>query len=191
MVVSCRLLLLKYWARRRRLSRPVNIVGGFLVTKKMLDLFKREGDPDEHPELYAIPVVGTLGAYGIAGMSGLGDLAPVVSLASGLCCIRGYCGLGRATHRETRQHAGPGRRDVRHGRHARRDASRSRHCSANSRAAGRRRRCGLCYRVEGRTDGTAPDRGGVPLLSWSRGRGHRRRRVRPPDGAWARCPSTP
>ena len=27
----------------------VNIVGGFLVTKKMLDLFKREGDPDEHP----------------------------------------------------------------------------------------------------------------------------------------------
>jgi NAD(P) transhydrogenase len=71
----------------------VNIVGGFLVTKKMLDLFKREGDPDEHPELYAIPVVGTLGAYGIAGMSGLGDLAPVVSLASGLCCIGGIAGL--------------------------------------------------------------------------------------------------
>jgi len=71
----------------------VNIVGGFLVTKKMLDLFKRPDDPDEHPELYAIPVVGTLGAYGVAGMAGLGDLAPVVSLASGLCCIGGIAGL--------------------------------------------------------------------------------------------------
>jgi NAD(P) transhydrogenase len=71
----------------------VNIVGGFLVTKKMLDLFKREGDPDEHPELYAIPVAGTLGAYGIAGLSGLADLAPVVSLMSGLCCIGGIAGL--------------------------------------------------------------------------------------------------
>mgnify|MGYP003318580598 CR=1 FL=1 len=59
----------------------VNIVGGFLVTKKMLDLFKRPDDPDEHYELYAIPVVGSLGAYGVAGMAGLGDLAPVVSAA--------------------------------------------------------------------------------------------------------------
>ena len=71
----------------------VNIVGGFLVTKKMLDLFKRPDDPDEHYELYAIPVVGSLGAYGVAGMAGLGDLAPVVSLMSGLCCIGGIAGL--------------------------------------------------------------------------------------------------
>jgi len=71
----------------------VNIVGGFLVSKKMLDMFKREGDPEEHPELYAIPVVGTLGAYGLAGLTGLGDFAPVVSLASGLCCIGGIAGL--------------------------------------------------------------------------------------------------
>ncbi|KAH8047390.1 transhydrogenase [Aureococcus anophagefferens] len=71
----------------------VNIVGGFLVAKKMLDLFKRPDDPDEHYELYAIPVVGSLGAYGVAGMAGLGDLAPVVSLMSGLCCIGGIAGL--------------------------------------------------------------------------------------------------
>ena len=71
----------------------MNIVGGFLVTKKMLDLFKRKGDPEEHYELYAIPVVATLGGYGLAGVTGLADLAPVVSLASGALCIGGIAGL--------------------------------------------------------------------------------------------------
>ena len=34
----------------------VNIVGGFIVSKKMLDMFKRPTDAPEHYELYAIPV---------------------------------------------------------------------------------------------------------------------------------------
>mmetsp|Transcript_2504 Transcript_2504/g.4004 ORF Transcript_2504/g.4004 Transcript_2504/m.4004 type:complete len:1047 (-) Transcript_2504:308-3448(-) len=71
----------------------INVVGGFLVTKKMLDLFKRPDDPDEHPELYAIPVVATIGGYGLAGITGYGDLSPVVSLLSGICCIGGIAGL--------------------------------------------------------------------------------------------------
>mmetsp|Transcript_26098 Transcript_26098/g.84473 ORF Transcript_26098/g.84473 Transcript_26098/m.84473 type:complete len:1037 (+) Transcript_26098:388-3498(+) len=71
----------------------INIVGGFLVTKKMLDLFKRPDDPDEHPELYLIPVAATVGGYGLAGVAGLGDLSPVVSLLSGICCIGGIAGL--------------------------------------------------------------------------------------------------
>ncbi|KAJ1451677.1 NAD(P) transhydrogenase beta subunit-domain-containing protein [Pelagophyceae sp. CCMP2097] len=71
----------------------VNIVGGFLVTKKMLDLFKRPDDPAEHTELYAIPVAATLGGYGLAGLAGAADLAPAVSLLSGLCCIGGVAGL--------------------------------------------------------------------------------------------------
>lgn len=35
----------------------VNITGGFLVTKKMLDLFKRPDDPPEHYELCATHAV--------------------------------------------------------------------------------------------------------------------------------------
>jgi NAD(P) transhydrogenase len=34
----------------------VNIVGGFIVSKKMLDMFKRPTDAPEHYELYALPV---------------------------------------------------------------------------------------------------------------------------------------
>lgn len=33
------------------LVSSVNIVGGFRVTKKMLDLFKRPGDPEENNEV--------------------------------------------------------------------------------------------------------------------------------------------
>ncbi|CAN0493838.1 unnamed protein product, partial [Hapterophycus canaliculatus] len=33
------------------LVSSVNIVGGFRVTKKMLDLFKRPGDPEEYNEV--------------------------------------------------------------------------------------------------------------------------------------------
>jgi H+-translocating NAD(P) transhydrogenase len=39
----------------------VNIAGGFLVTKKMLDMFKRETDPKEYYEYYALPVATMLG----------------------------------------------------------------------------------------------------------------------------------
>lgn len=34
------------------LPLQVNIVGGFRVTKKMLDLFKRPGDPEEYNEVH-------------------------------------------------------------------------------------------------------------------------------------------
>jgi NAD(P) transhydrogenase len=47
------------------LVSSVNIAGGFLITKRMLDMFKREGDPPEHNYLFAIPggalVAGFLG----------------------------------------------------------------------------------------------------------------------------------
>lgn len=33
----------------------INIFGGFLVTQRMLDMFKRPTDPPEHKYLYAIP----------------------------------------------------------------------------------------------------------------------------------------
>ncbi|KAG7223933.1 hypothetical protein INR49_015189, partial [Caranx melampygus] len=51
----------------------VNIAGGFLVTQKMLDMFKRPTDPPEYNYLYLLP-----------GMMYLG---------SGLCCVGALAGL--------------------------------------------------------------------------------------------------
>lgn len=41
----------------------VNIFGGFLVTQRMLDMFKRPDDPPEYNKLYAIPALGFLGMF--------------------------------------------------------------------------------------------------------------------------------
>ena len=70
----------------------INIAGGFLVSGKMLDLFKRPDDPKDYFGLYALPV-GLLVA-GLAGSAyaGMGDLSVVsgsVGIASAICCISG------------------------------------------------------------------------------------------------------
>lgn len=41
----------------------VNIFGGFLVTQRMLDMFKRADDPPEYNKLYGIPALGFLGKF--------------------------------------------------------------------------------------------------------------------------------
>jgi len=48
----------------------VNIVGGFIVTTKMLDMFKRPTDPPEYYHLYGIPAAGAMALYGAGSMSG-------------------------------------------------------------------------------------------------------------------------
>jgi len=76
------------------LISTVNIAGGFLVTKKMLDMFKRPTDPPEHYGLYAIPVGTMIGGYAIGNtMGSSGLMAESVAMASGLCCIGGIAGL--------------------------------------------------------------------------------------------------
>ncbi len=37
------------------LTSAINIGGGFTITQRMLDMFKRPTDPKEHNYLYAIP----------------------------------------------------------------------------------------------------------------------------------------
>ena len=44
----------------------INIFGGFIVTQRMLDMFKRSTDPPEHSGLLAIPAGTFLAAYGYA-----------------------------------------------------------------------------------------------------------------------------
>lgn len=48
----------------------VNIVGGFIVTTKMLDVFKRPDDPPEYYHLYGFPAAGALCLYGLGAYSG-------------------------------------------------------------------------------------------------------------------------
>jgi H+-translocating NAD(P) transhydrogenase len=72
----------------------VNIVGGFIVTQKMLDMFKRPDDPPEYYHLYGIPAAATLGVYGIGRATGkFPELDTAAATLSGLLCIGGIAGL--------------------------------------------------------------------------------------------------
>merc|ERR1740128_1524041 len=41
----------------------INVFGGFIVTARMLDMFKRPTDPKEHNYLYGIPASAFLASY--------------------------------------------------------------------------------------------------------------------------------
>merc|ERR1712112_603479 len=71
----------------------INIFGGFIVTKRMLDMFKRPTDPPEHTMLMGIPAATFLGLYGFAMSQGYPEVHQMGYLASGLCCIGALGGL--------------------------------------------------------------------------------------------------
>lgn len=71
----------------------VNIGGGFLVTQRMLNMFKRPDDPKEYNSLYGIPAVGFLGAYGYAAFQNLPEVHQMAYLAASLCCVGALAGL--------------------------------------------------------------------------------------------------
>ncbi|KAG8234668.1 hypothetical protein J437_LFUL006557 [Ladona fulva] len=73
----------------------INVYGGFLVTKRMLDMFKRPGDPPEYGYLYGIPAAAFLGAYawGVTGGGASPELHQMAYLASSLCCVGALAGL--------------------------------------------------------------------------------------------------
>jgi NAD(P) transhydrogenase len=52
-------------------ASAINITGGFVVTKRMLDMFKRKSDPAEHNYLYAIPGAVSMGALLAAHAAGV------------------------------------------------------------------------------------------------------------------------
>ncbi|TAQ87055.1 NAD(P)(+) transhydrogenase (Re/Si-specific) [Chlorociboria aeruginascens] len=65
----------------------VNVSGGFMITKRMLDMFKRPTDPPEYPWLYGIPGVLFTGGYIAAASTGMAGLVQAGYLASSLLCI--------------------------------------------------------------------------------------------------------
>merc|ERR1712050_307394 len=71
----------------------INVFGGFIVTQRMLDMFKRPTDPPEHAMLMGIPAATFLGAYGYAMSQGYPEVHQMAYLASGLACIGALGGL--------------------------------------------------------------------------------------------------
>ncbi|KAF4120626.1 H+-translocating NAD(P) transhydrogenase [Geosmithia morbida] len=71
----------------------VNVGGGFVVTKRMLDMFKRATDPPEYQWLYAIPATLFGGGFLAAASTGAAGLVQAGYLASSLLCIGSLSGL--------------------------------------------------------------------------------------------------
>jgi len=76
----------------------INIGGGFVITQRMLDMFKREGDPPEYNYLYAIPGAAFIGGYGyLASTGNYPDIHNLAYLAASLCCVGALTGLSSQT----------------------------------------------------------------------------------------------
>jgi len=74
----------------------INISGGFLITGKMLDLFKRENDPEDYFEYFMFPAGLMLAGLFASATGNVGDLANVsgtVGVSAAICCIAAIAGL--------------------------------------------------------------------------------------------------
>ncbi|KAK4114779.1 PNTB-domain-containing protein [Canariomyces notabilis] len=71
----------------------VNVAGGFVITKRMLDMFRRPTDPPEYPWLYAIPGVLFGGGFLAAASTGAAGLVQAGYLVSSVLCITSISGL--------------------------------------------------------------------------------------------------
>lgn len=71
----------------------VNVSGGFVITKRMLDMFRRKTDPPEYPWLYAIPGVLFGGGFIAATTTGMAGLVQAGYLVSSVLCIGSLTGL--------------------------------------------------------------------------------------------------
>lgn len=73
----------------------VNIVGGFIVTKKMLDMFRRPDDPPEYFHYYLIPPIVTTAGYGALAANGMATptITSALALTSGLACVGGIAAM--------------------------------------------------------------------------------------------------
>lgn len=75
----------------------VNVSGGFVITKRMLDMFKRPTDPPEYPWLYAVPAVVFGGGYLAAASTGAAGLVQAGYMVSSILCISSLSSLASQT----------------------------------------------------------------------------------------------
>lgn len=71
----------------------VNVSGGFVITKRMLDMFKRPSDPPEYPWLWAIPGVLFGAGFLAAASTGMAGIVQGGYLISSVLCISSIQGL--------------------------------------------------------------------------------------------------
>merc|ERR1712110_365833 len=71
----------------------INVFGGFIVTARMLDMFKRPDDPPEYNYLYGIPGAAFLASYAYAVSQGYPEVHTMGYLGSSLCCVGALAGL--------------------------------------------------------------------------------------------------
>ncbi|PFH59888.1 hypothetical protein XA68_11746 [Ophiocordyceps unilateralis] len=71
----------------------VNVSGGFVITKRMLDMFRRPTDPPEYPWLYGLPALVFGGGFLAAASTGAAGLVQAGYLASTVLCIGSISGL--------------------------------------------------------------------------------------------------
>ncbi|KAH8161323.1 hypothetical protein CIB48_g6914 [Xylaria polymorpha] len=71
----------------------VNVSGGFVITKRMLDMFKRPTDPPEYPWMWAVPGVLFGGGFLAAASTGAAGLVQAGYLVSSVLCISSLSGL--------------------------------------------------------------------------------------------------
>jgi NAD(P) transhydrogenase len=71
----------------------VNVSGGFVISKRMLDMFRRPTDPKEYPWLYAIPAAIFGGGYVYAASTGMAGLVQAGYLVSSVLCMTSLSGL--------------------------------------------------------------------------------------------------
>lgn len=69
------------------LLASVNVAGGFVITKRMLDMFKRPTDPPEYAWLYGVPAVVFTGGFLAAVSTGMSGLVQAGYLTSSVLCI--------------------------------------------------------------------------------------------------------
>ena len=75
----------------------INIGGGFIITQRMLNMFKRPTDPPEYNYLYLIPGATSVGLYAWASQQGYHDINHLAYLAASLCCVGALGGLSHQT----------------------------------------------------------------------------------------------
>ncbi|KAI0647037.1 PNTB-domain-containing protein [Trametes meyenii] len=79
------------------LLASVNVAGGFVITKRMLDMFKRATDPPEYAWLYGIPAILYTGGFLFAASTGMSGLVQAGYLTSSVLCISSISSLASQT----------------------------------------------------------------------------------------------
>lgn len=69
------------------LASCINIAGGFMVTKRMLDMFRRPSDPAEYNSVYFVPGLILIACYFAAKFFNFPGIENMAYLACSLCCI--------------------------------------------------------------------------------------------------------